>query len=236
LAGQLRVLVATEHGLFRDAIRAALEREDDLTVPVMATNGPSAIVAVEQHAPDIAVLSADLPDLDGVQTSCRIKACAPECAIIVLTDAHDQRLLTDGLYCGARGYLTKECSIDELVGAIRAVASGETLIPPGMLGPLLTGLIDRRREHGGALMKLAKLSPREREVLAFVARGLKTSELTEALVISPETARTHIQNILSKLGFHSRLEAATFVIENGLLDHLPPPTERLAATSAGGER
>src|SRR5439155_13877509 len=96
-------------------------------------------------------------------------------------------------------------------------------------GPLRPDLIDRRGGHEGALMKLSKLSPREREVLALLARGLKTSALTEALVISPETARTHIQNILSKLGLHSRLEAATFVIENALLDHLQPPAERPAA-------
>jgi len=233
LAEGLRVLVATEYGLVREALRAALEREQDLTVVGMATNGPDAIEAVEEQAPDVAVLSADLPDLDGVQTSCRIKACAPECAIIVLADAHNLRILTDGLYCGARGYLSKDCSIAELVGAIRAVAGGETLIPAGMLGPLLTDLIDRRRGHEGALMRLSKLSPREREVLALLARGLKTSALTEKLVISPETARTHIQNILSKLGLHSRLEAATFVIENGLLEHLRPPAEGLAA--AGGE-
>jgi DNA-binding NarL/FixJ family response regulator len=201
----------------------------------MATDGPAAIMAVEEHAPDVAVLSTDLPNLDGIQTSCQIKAFAPECAIIVLTDAQDQRLLTDGLYCGARGYLTKDCSVAELVGAIRAVASGETLIPPGMLGPLLTDLIDRRREHEGALMKLAALSTREREVLGLVSKGLKTSELTDALVISPETARTHIQNILSKLGLHSRLEAATFVIENGLLETLQPPAG-VAATSSESER
>jgi DNA-binding NarL/FixJ family response regulator len=235
LAENLRVLVAAEHGLVRDAIRSALQREDDFSVVATASDGPAAIAAVEEHAPDVAVLSADLPGLDGVQTSCQIKAYAPECAIIVLTDAHDQRLLTDGLYCGARGYLTKDCSIEDLVGAIRAVAGGETLIPPDMLGPLLTDLIDRRREHEGALMKLSTLSTREREVLALVTRGLKTSEVTEALVISPDTARTHIQNILTKLGLHSRLEAATFVIENGLLDTLQPPAEGLAATSSLGE-
>src|SRR5439155_22581289 len=103
-------------------------------------------------------------------------------------------------------------------------------------GPLRPDLIDRRGGHEAALMRLSKLSPREREVLALLARGLKTSALTETLVISPETARTHIQNILSKLGLHSRLEAATFVIENGLLETLRPPDGRLAATSSGGGR
>ena len=228
---KLRVLIATEHGLVRDALRAALEREDDLTVVGEATNGAAALAAVAAEAPDVAVLSADLPNVDGVRTSCLIKERSPECAIIVLTDAHDdRRLVTDGLYCGARGYLTKDCSISDLVDAIRAVASGETLIPPAVLGPLLTDLIDRRRHHETALLRLSRLSAREREVLGLIARGAKTTELAEQLVISTETARTHIQNILSKLDVHSRLEAATFVIENGLLDHLRPASLPVGAT------
>jgi DNA-binding NarL/FixJ family response regulator len=232
VAEKLRVLIATEHGLVRDALRAALEQEQDLTVVGEATNGAAAIAAVAEQAPDVAVLSADLPNLDGIRTSCLIKERVPECAIIVLTDAHDdQRLVTDGLYCGARGYLTKECSISELVNAIRAVAHGETLIPPAVLGPLLTDLIDRRREHDGALMRLSQLSAREREVLGLVAQGAKTSQIADFLFISPETARTHVQNILGKLGLHSRLEAATFVIENSLLDHLAP--ERVLAQANG---
>jgi DNA-binding NarL/FixJ family response regulator len=231
--GQLRVLIATEHGLVRDALRAALEREDDLTVVGEATDGRAALAAVASKEPDVAVLGADLPHLDGVRTSCLIKERAPDCAIIVLTDAHDQRLLTDGLYCGARGYLTKDCSISELVDAIRAVANGETLIPPVMLGPLLMDLIERRREHETALLKLSELSSREREVVAMIARGAKTAEIAAALVISPETARTHIQNMLTKLGLHSRLEAATFVIENNLLDHLTPERALVGALGDG---
>jgi DNA-binding NarL/FixJ family response regulator len=152
----------------------------------------------------------------------------PECRIIVLAAVEDQRVLTDGLGCGARGYLTKDSSVEDLVDAVRAVARGETLIPPPMLGPLLTELIDRRQQHEQALMKLTALSPREREVLALLAQGAKTSAIADSLVISPETARTHVQNILGKLGAHSRLEAAAFVIENGLLEHLPTVEARNA--------
>jgi len=228
---KLRVLIAIEHALVRDALRTALEREDDLSVVGEATDGAAALAAVAEHSPDVAVISGDLPHLAGTRTSCLIKERAPDCAIIVLTDVHDQRLLTDGLYCGARGYLTKDCSIAELVHAIRAVAGGETLIPPMMLGPLLTDLIDRRREHETALLRVSELSTREREVLALIANGARTSEIAAELVISPETARTHVQNMLGKLGLHSRLEAATFAIENGLLDHLAP--ERVLARANG---
>ena len=124
-----------------------------------------------------------------------------------------------------------DASVELPADSIVVVAYG-LLIPPVLLGPLLTDLIERRREHENAFMRLAELSAREREVLALVARGLTTAAIGQKLVISPETARTHIQNILGKLELHSRLEAATFVIENGLLDHLTvTPATRTPATA-----
>jgi DNA-binding NarL/FixJ family response regulator len=198
-----------------------------------ADNAIEAVEACDSRHPDVAILDGHLPGYEAVNPSCAIRERNTQCAILVLAEANDLGMLTDGLGCGARGYLTKDCSVAELIDAVRAVAKGETLIPPMMLGPLLTDLIERRREHESAFMRLAELSSREREVLALVARGLTTAAIGETLVISPETARTHIQNILGKLGLHSRLEAATFVIENGLLDHLAPPpaTAHRAATA-----
>jgi two-component system, NarL family, nitrate/nitrite response regulator NarL len=233
---KLQVLIADEHGIFRDALRAALEREPDLEVVGEAAEGPEAVAAVERTRPDVAVLSATLTTYSGVRASCLIRERAPDCRTIVLADVQDQRQLTDGLGCGASGYLTKDCSVEELVAAVRAVARGETLIPQMMLGPLLSDLLDRRGDHENALLKLGDLSPREREVLALVARGAKTSAIAEALFISPETARTHIQNILTKLEVHSRLEAASFVIENGLLDHLNGRGLAIALEHSGHKR
>jgi DNA-binding NarL/FixJ family response regulator len=231
VGGVVRIVVAHSARLHRGAIRAALEIQPDLEVVAEADNAAEAVDACERLLPDVAILDGHLPGSDSGNTSCAIKERHGRCAILVLADANDLGLLTDGLGCGARGYLTKDCSVDELVEAVRAVANGETLIPPLMLGPLLTDLIERRREHESAFMRLAELSAREREVLGLVARGLTTAAIGQALVISPETARTHIQNILSKLGLHSRLAAATFVIENGLLDHLQVSSS-VAATRA----
>jgi DNA-binding NarL/FixJ family response regulator len=219
-AGKLQVLISDEHGIFRDALRAALEREPDLEVVGEAAGGPEAVTAAERLHPDVAILSATLATYGGVRASCLIRDCAPDCRTIVLADMQDQRQLSDGLDCGASAYLTKDASVEELVEAVRAVARGETLIPPVMLGPLLSELMERRDRHEQALLKIAELSPREREVLALVADGLKTSAIAEELVISPETAKTHVHNVLGKLGVHSRLEAASFVIENGLRNHI----------------
>jgi DNA-binding NarL/FixJ family response regulator len=216
----LRVLIADKSGLFRDVLKLALERESDLEVAAWAADGPAAIRAAEEKGPDVALLSSNLPAYDGMRVSCMIKERVPDCHVIVLAEDEDQRLLTDGLGCGAGGFMTRNCSLESLVDGVRAVARGETLIPPVMLGPLLTDLVARQREHEHALVKLATLTRREREVLALVARGRRTSAIGETLVISPETARTHVQNILPKLGVHSRLEAASFVIDHALLDHL----------------
>lgn len=219
----VNVLIASEHRLDREALKAALECEPDLVVVAEAADGEEALVVAERLQVEVVLLSSGLPGFDGAQPSCLIKSRVPESRIVVLANAQDQGLLTDGLGCGASGYLTKDCSLSELLETVRGVARGEVLIPPTMLGPLLTELIGRRNEHEAALLRLAGLSPRERQVLGLVTRGMKTAGIAEELVISTETARTHIQNTLTKLGMHSRLEAAAFVIENGLVDHLDPP-------------
>ena len=217
----VRVLVAHGSRLHRDAVCAAIGAERDLEVVAEADSAAAAVEACILVHPDVAILDALLPDYAAVKPGCAIRdRDGSGCGILVVADAQDLATLTDGLGCGARGYLTHDASIVDLLDAVRAVARGETLIPPPMLGPLLNGLIERRREHDDALMRLADLSPREREVLGLLARGMRTSAIAEVLVISPETARTHAQNILAKLGLHSRLEAATFAIENGLLEHL----------------
>jgi len=120
----------------------------------------------------------------------------------------------------ASGYVTKESGLDQLVEATRAVHRGETRVPSKMLGPLLGRLIHRQRDEDEAMRKLSRLTRREREVLALMMRGADNAVIAQALTISPETARTHIQNILGKLGLHSRLEAVAFASGNGIVNRL----------------
>lgn len=234
--GKLRILIADEGGLFREALGTALEREPDFEVVQEALDGATAVAEAERSGADVVILSVGPSVYNGVRASCQIREQVPRCRVIALADSEDHRLLAENLGCGASGYLTKDCSLSELAEAVRAVARGETLIPPRMLGPLLSDLIERRHDHESALLKIAELSPREREVLALLACGAKTNAIAETLVISPETARTHIQNILTKLDVHSRLEAATFVIESGLLDRLETPRLPRALERTGKER
>jgi DNA-binding NarL/FixJ family response regulator len=215
-----RVFVAIENRLYGEMLREGIEREPDLVVVGEAGDAESAIANAQHTKAAVVLISSALPGFADGHASCMLRDRAPDCRIVVLADERDQRLLAEGLGCGASGYLTKDCTLDKVVETVRGVARGDVLIPPEMLGPLLSDLLERKQSHEVARSRLAQLSARERQVLALVARGRKTNEIADLLFISPETARTHVQNILTKLGVHSRLEAASFVIEHGLVAHL----------------
>lgn len=215
------MLLADEQSLFREAVKVVLSSEADIEVVAEARDGLQAIAEAERARPDVVLLDANLPNCDGIRAARQITERVPLCRVIVVSDQEDERVLIDALEAGANGYLTKESPLVHLIEATRTVHRGEVLVPPKMLGALLRQLIGRRREHDIALNRLANLTRREHEVLALLAQGADNEGISQRLVISPETARTHVQNILGKLGVHSRLEAAAFVRQNRLLEELP---------------
>lgn len=216
----IRILLADQHGLFREALRTGLETERDFQVVGEARNGPEAVAEVERTIPHVAIVDVDLPITDAAGTAVLIRERNPSCRVLVLGATEDYRRLVDVLDAGASGYVTKEAPLADLIHATRAVHRGDTLIPQAMLGPLLTTLLRRRRELDHAHARISRLTRREREVLALLADGSDNDAIARLLVISPQTARTHIQNILTKLSVHSRLEAAAFVTQNGILSDL----------------
>lgn len=216
----VRILVADSLGLFREAVRTVLEEEADLRVVGVAADGMQAVAEAERMRPDLAFVEAGLPNCDGIRATRLITERVPECRVLVLTEAEDDTILIKSVQAGARGYLTKESPLSELIEAARAMHRGETRIPRRMLGSLLDRLVTRLDEKDVALQMTARLTSRERQVLALVARGADNEAIAQALVISPQTARTHVGNIMGKLGVHTRLEAAAFVTQNGLLGEL----------------
>ena len=214
--GQVRILLADAHSLFREALSAALAGEPDLTVVAEARDGLEAVSEAARSNPEVAVLDADLPNCDGVRATRLIRDRVPECRVLVLAADEDQESLADAVHAGANAYLTKASPLTDLVEAIRSVHRGDTLVPAQMLGGLLDRLMRRRREQDEALRRISRLTPREKEVLTLLAEGGDNDSIAQTLVISPQTARTHIQNVLVKLGVHSRLEAAALAIQNGL--------------------
>ncbi len=216
----IRILLADQQSLFREAVRTGLEGEADLRVVGEARNGPEAVVEAERTLPDVAILDIGLPITNGARTAAHIRDRAPQCRVLVIGTNEDYRSLIEVLDSGASGYLTKEAPLADLINATRAVHRGDTLVPPRMLGPLLSALLRRNKEQDWAYSRISHLTRREREVLALLSEGADNEGIARALVISPQTARTHIQNILSKLSVHSRLEAAAFVTQNGILPDL----------------
>ena len=216
----VRVLIADEHALFREAMRVVLSAQEDLEVVAEARDGVQAVLEAERTLPDVALLDAGLANCDGIRAAAQISDRVPNCRVIVLSGFEDETTLLDALEAGASGYLSKESPLIDVIAATRAVHRGEALVPPRMLGAVLRRLIQRRRERDEVLRRMNRLTRREREVLAWLSRGEDHDAIAQRLVISPETARTHIQNLLTKLGAHSRLEAAAFVIQNGLINEL----------------
>jgi DNA-binding NarL/FixJ family response regulator len=217
---RITILLADPQALVREAVRAVLESQDRIVVVAEAPDGIQAVVEAERTRPNIALLDANLPNRDCLRTTRAIKERVPTCRVVVLSDSEDEQILISAIEAGADGFITKGCPLSELIDAARAVHRGETLVPPRMLGALLQRLIRRRREQDVALRRVSRLTPRERQVLALLAEGANNDGIAQSLVISPETARTHVQHVLSKLEMHSRLAVAAFVVSNGILDEL----------------
>lgn len=220
---RIRVLVGDGHALFRQAVRIVLEMEGDLHVVGEARNGTDAVAEAERTRPNVALIHAKLTGLDGPSAAAVLADRLPSCRVIVMTDDGDHDTLRRAIESGAAGYLTKETPMPELIAAIRSVHRGDTLVPPHMLGRLFDVFFSQRREQGEALRLLSRLSRREQEVLRLLVEGAGNEEIGRALVISPQTARTHIQRVIRKLGVHSRLEAAMFATQSGIVDDLPGP-------------
>ena len=217
--------------LFREALLAGLRRNGGFRA-VSAT--PDAARAVEMAAamhPDVVVLDADLRP-SAAETSARLRQRAPRTQVVLLVGGADLSVMADAMEVGVRGCVAKDGQLAELVHAIERVASGEAYIPPAQLRPLLDELFARREDRYRAIALIAELSHRERQVLELLAAGGNNETIARRLVIAPDTARTHVQNVLRKLGLHSRLEAAAFATKYGVRAEAPPAQRERAVASA----
>ena len=217
------VLVADGHQLFRSAIAAALGRDGDIEVVGEASTCDEAERMVKELTPTIAYLDADLPGTGALELCASIKSSPIETRVLIVSEEADHELLLAAVEAGADAYLAKDAPVETLLDAARRASRGEAWIPPQMLGVLLRDLIQRRREEEGVLDRIDRLSRREREVLVLLIDGLDHEGIASELVVSPHTARTHIQNILQKLEVHSRLEAVALAHRHDLLNRLRKP-------------
>ncbi len=217
---RVRILIADDQALFREAVRTVLEVEEDLQVVAEAGTELHAVAEAERARPDVAIVDSRLPGGGGLVAAREIIERVPSVRILILSGQDHERAVVDAIEGGVTGFMTKESALSELIEAVRSIVRGETVVPTPLLGPLLSELLHRRHEQDQALERISRLTPREMQVLRLLVGGADNEAIGGALRISPQTARTHVQNILAKLQVHSRLEAAALVTKQGVLDHL----------------
>ncbi|MFE3198474.1 response regulator [Embleya sp. NPDC059237] len=195
-----------------------LDAQPDIEVVGEAADGTAAVAAVREHVPDVVLLDIRMPGLDGIEAAKIVCAETPARAIMLTTFGRDDYVY-DALYAGASGFLLKDVRRDDLVHAVRVVAAGESLLAPAITRRLISD-ITRNRPRAGATAseRLAVLTARERETLRMLGRGLSNAEIATAMVVSEHTVKTHVSNVLSKLGLRDRVQAVIAAYETRLIE------------------
>ena len=208
----IRILVADDHVVVRQGIRALLATEPDIEVVGEAEDGREAVAETDRLQPDVILMDLVMPEMDGIEAIRRITAHQPEARILVLTSFAADDKVFPAIKAGALGYLLKDSGPEELVDAIHQVHRGESSLHPAVARKLLQELSHPPKQPPTP----EPLTEREVEVLRLVAQGRSNQEIAEELVISEATARTHVSNILRKLHLASRTQAALYALREGL--------------------
>ena len=216
----IRVAIADDHAVVRQGLRTFLELQDGMEVVGEAADGEEAVALVERTAPDVLLLDLVMPRVDGLAAIKLVRERAPATRILVLTSFADDHTVLPAVRAGAAGYLLKDVQPPELAAAIRTVHAGEALLAPTVATMLVEQLAAEEGAHNGAADAPAgpHLTPRELEVLAELARGRANKAIAFELGVSERTVKTHVSNILGKLGFTDRTQAAVYAVRRGLLD------------------
>jgi two-component system response regulator NreC len=211
-----RLLLVDDHAVVRSGLRMLLEPEADFEIVGEAASGREALKAVAETRPDIVLMDIGLPDISGIEAAAEIKRLRPETAIVALTIHEDEEYFFKMLAAGASGYVPKRAAPEELLTALRAAAVGEVYLYPSLAKLLVTDYLAQDSAARSA-QALDGLTDREREVLAHLADGASNSEIAETLSISPKTVSRHRENIMRKLGLHSRTELVKYAIRKGII-------------------
>ncbi|GGI05352.1 response regulator transcription factor [Egicoccus halophilus] len=214
---RVRVVLVDPHRLRREVTAAALDRQPGIEVAACADDASTALLQMERVGAAVVVVAVGVADAGRICAAARADG-RPR--VLLLDRAADEVRLLDAIEAGADGYTVGENGITGVARAVEAIARGETVVPAVLLGPLLRRLIRRQRDAAQAAERLVVLTPREREVLALLVEGSDQLGIASALFISPETARTHLQRLLRKLGVRSRAEAVALVEQTGMAERL----------------
>ena len=209
---RIRVLLVDDHGVVRRGLRGYLELLDDIEIVGEAENGLRGVELALELVPDVVLMDLVMPQLDGIGAIGRIKAANPAIQVVALTSFIEEEKVTAALEAGASGFILKDAEADDVAAAIRAAHNDEVHLDPAAARILAKGLRTR-----SAAPAVDPLTERELEVLALVGRGRSNKEIATDLGITERTARTHVSNILGKLGLASRTQAALYAVERKLV-------------------
>jgi DNA-binding NarL/FixJ family response regulator len=218
MMGAIRVLLADDHTIVREATAEILEHQPDMHVVGQAETGEEAIELARELHPDVAVMDVAMPRLNGLEATRRITAECPRCQVLVLTAHEEERTIIQLLQAGAVGYLPKTIGLDELLEAIRAAARGESVLPPAVAAVVVRHLAEKEPPEEPA----HPLTDRELEVLRAAAQGLTNYDIAQQLTISVRTVEAHLTHVYNKLGVSSRTEAVVHAMRQGWI----PPEDR----------
>lgn len=211
-----RVLVADDQAMVRSGLRMILELAD-VDVVGEAADGAEAVALAETLRPDVVLMDVRMPGTDGIEATRRIVAAELPCRVLILTTFDLDQHVYDALTAGAAGFLLKDASAAQLVGAVQRTAAGETPMAPQVLGRLIDRFLHRQPAGQPAPDRLASLTSREREVLGLMAVGLTNPEIADRLVVSLATVKTHVRSVLAKLDARDRVQAVLIAHEHGLV-------------------
>ncbi len=213
----IRVLIIDDHRMFADALQLLLGGEDDIDMAAAASTAEEALEIAGTVLPDVVLMDIDLPGIDGIEATRILRQRQPLASVVIITAYQQPDVIASAIDAGASGYVPKTHAADELVSVIRRAAAGEMVLPSKDIGAILGRLQKVREIRTDEGQLVARLTPRELEVLQSLADGKSTDEIAQALFISPRTVRSHVKNVLAKLGVHSKLEAVTMALRYGVI-------------------
>ncbi|MDA0136622.1 response regulator [Solirubrobacter deserti] len=213
----IKVLIADDQALLRGGLRAILEAEDDIEVVAEASDGVEAVDETLRTHPDVVLMDIRMPRLDGLEATKRLLASGTRARILVITTFDRDEYVYRALRAGAAGFLLKSTSGERLAEAVRTVAGGESLLDPAITTRLVEHFLARPDFDPEVRGRLDGLTPREREILGLLARGMSNAEMGRELFLSETTVKSHVTRMLSKLGVASRVQAVVMAYETGLV-------------------
>jgi DNA-binding NarL/FixJ family response regulator len=213
----ITTFIADDQAMVRQGFGALLSAQSDISVVGDAANGRDAVRLVQSLAPDVVLMDVRMPELNGLDAAREILARDTSTKVLMLTTFDIDDYVYAALRAGASGFLLKDAPADELVRAVRVVAAGDALLAPSITRRMIADLVTRHAAPRRSADELARLTPRETEVLELLARGISNAEIAAVLFVSEETVKTHVGKVFAKLGLRDRAQAVVMAYETGLV-------------------